>query len=283
MYKLYQYNDNDFRVVCLSEHSKHNSKIIDDNFISLDNSLQCAISRSKRMVREYALCNNFQYFVTLTVASANCDRFSLTSCEELIRKILKQYKRKNKDFIYLLIAEKHEDGAYHFHGLFGGCPSDDIVLFRRSDFNKLPLYILRYIDNNKEIYYSKIFNQHLGFCTLTKIKDLSRVSNYITKYILKNPLRNEAGTLYICSRGLKKSYSYEICPIDFDKLSDILPKPCKKQHFRQDKNYFNTEYIKVIDFRLDVLERKQIRYLQDNIKEMPTIIDFLKNRIKKWG
>ena len=64
--------------------------------------------RTKRNIRELALCNNFEYFVTLTLNSANADRFSLSSCQDVLRKSFKAYKRKNSAFHYLFITEKHE-------------------------------------------------------------------------------------------------------------------------------------------------------------------------------
>ena len=36
-----------------------------------------SLSRTKRKIKEICLCNNFKYFVTLTIDSKNADRFSL--------------------------------------------------------------------------------------------------------------------------------------------------------------------------------------------------------------
>lgn len=76
-----------------------------------------SLSRTRRNIRELALSNNFEYFATLTINSKNCDRFSLTECQNALRSKLKKLKRKNSNFAYLFITEKHKDNAFHFHGL----------------------------------------------------------------------------------------------------------------------------------------------------------------------
>lgn len=76
---------------------------------------RCSLSRTKRNIREIALSNDFEYFATITVASEKADRFNLDECQEKLRKIFKKLKRKNKNFAYIFITEKHQNGAFHFH------------------------------------------------------------------------------------------------------------------------------------------------------------------------
>ena len=119
MYKFYQYNDNICRIVISkSSYVPHKEKQDEKHFLSGNTESDiCSLSRAKRMIREYSLCNDFQYFFTSTVNSELADRYSLSECQKNIRKIMKSIKRKNKDFIYLFITEKHKDGAFHFHSL----------------------------------------------------------------------------------------------------------------------------------------------------------------------
>lgn len=121
-YFMYQYNDTNFRIVkqkyCrergfeLIEKAK---KIVQEDYKS--ESIRCSLSRSRRFIREISLCNNFTHFVTLTVNKEMCDRYDVDVCQEHLKHILKNYKKLNKDFKYILITEKHKDGAFHFHGL----------------------------------------------------------------------------------------------------------------------------------------------------------------------
>ena len=102
------------------------------------------MSRTKRNIREIALCNNFDYFLTFTINSKNCDRFSLDECQNTLKKLIKAYKRKYNDFSYIIITEKHKNGAFHFHGLCKGLNNNDL-----------------YINNNG--YLSSHFFDKLGF------------------------------------------------------------------------------------------------------------------------
>lgn len=165
-----------------------------------------SIARSRRNIREIALSNNFEFFVTLTLNSSSCDKFSLSSCQEKLRKTLKAYKRKNKDFAYLLITEKHKDGAFHFHGLMKGINNSDLIEFKEGSGYQIPYKILDYIRNGLPIYKLNYFDDKLGYCTLSKIHDYAKCCNYICKYITKDCIKNEArDCLYIFQRS-KKSY-----------------------------------------------------------------------------
>lgn len=141
-------------------------------------------SRIKSKIKEYALCNDFEYFFTQTLNS-NYNRYDLEEFKKLIQKKFKSYKRKNQDFKYLVIYEKHKDGAYHLHGLVR-CLGDD-----------------KYINQNG--YISLKFFEDLGFNSLSKIQDNIKVSHYITKYISKDAQKTSSGYTYFHSKDLKKS------------------------------------------------------------------------------
>lgn len=207
---LYQYNDENFRIVHLKSVKKsgfepHNSIL---NKSTKEEVERVDLSRSRRMIRELALCNNFEYFATLTINSSSCDRFSLTECQERLRRKLKTLKQYNKDFAYLFITEKHKNGAFHFHGLVKG--------------------INNFYTNKNGYLSNKTFDQ-LGFNSFSKIRDYTKTCNYILKYITKDCVKNEKGTIYISSRGLKKATRSQIGAIDvewafendFVKLKDI--------------------------------------------------------------
>lgn len=115
-YLIYHYDNFNIRLICLKNNTSFNISNI-ERFVNTDNSicLEKSISRSKRVIREYALCNDFEWFCTFTISSQYADRMSLQSCEDNIRRRLKSYKQYHKDFKYLLIPEKHEKGGFHFH------------------------------------------------------------------------------------------------------------------------------------------------------------------------
>ena len=235
---LYNYNDNDFRIVKVKfcrnsgfEELKKRNSFIDVNSEEVK---RCSLSRTKRNIRELALCNNFEYFVTFTVNSEKCDRFSLNDVQDKLKKILHKIKRKNKDFAYLIITEKHLNGAFHFHGLVKGISSSYL-----------------YVNNNGYLS-CKIFDNELGFNSFSKIKDYTRCCNYITKYITQDCVKNSHNQVYISSRGLKKAVREEFSHIDFTPS-------------------FSNDYVSLRDFRLDSLSKDELLYfinLQKNVDRL---------------
>lgn len=77
-----------------------------------------SVSRTKREIREICLCNNFEYFFTLTINSKNCDRFSLEESQTTLKRLLHNYsricKRAGEKFHYILITEKHKNRCFSF-------------------------------------------------------------------------------------------------------------------------------------------------------------------------
>lgn len=75
-----------------------------------------AKSRAKRNFLDLALCNNFEYFFTITCDSEKVDRFSIEATQELLKKVFKKTKRSYPDFKYIVCTEVHpQKKGYHFH------------------------------------------------------------------------------------------------------------------------------------------------------------------------
>ena len=192
---LYQYTDTTFRIVCQKYTKEKGFELhknidlykqieefmgLNDEKITPDEEIdRISLSRTKRNIRELALCNNFTYFATITVNSQFADRFSLTNCQEILKKKLRRLKDRakynKKDFGYIFITEKHKNGAFHFHGLVKGF-----------DFY-----------TNKNGYLSCKDLDEIGFNSFSKIQDFEKTCNYITKYITKDCIRNENNQIYI--------------------------------------------------------------------------------------
>lgn len=187
---LYNYNNRFFRIcsikscrlkgfedMCLK--NKTDKKEVD----------RISLSRTRRNIRELALCNDFDYFCTITVNSSKCDRYSLDEVQDNLRKCLRNIRNSSDNLKYLIITEKHKDGAFHFHGLMYGV----------SD-----LYL------NKYGYLSCSKLDVLGFNSFSEIQSLEKVSNYLLKYITKDCVKNSRNQVYISSRGLKKAERSEL-------------------------------------------------------------------------
>lgn len=76
-----------------------------------------SMRRARARVRRLALSNAFRWFVTLTLDPAKVDRYD---ADQVVRKLnnwcSNQVKRRGLK--YVLVPERHKDGALHFHGFF---------------------------------------------------------------------------------------------------------------------------------------------------------------------
>lgn len=145
------------------------------------------ISRAKGIIQEYALCNDWEYFITLTIDKEKMDRYNLREYIIKLGKFLNN-KRYRKMIKFLLIPEKHKDGAWHMHGLIKGIPKGELKRNRNN-----------YLDWQQ---YSIIF----GYCSLSPIRDELKVANYILKYVGKGMHERVKGEhLYYCSSKLKRA------------------------------------------------------------------------------
>lgn len=194
------------------------------------------IARARTRIFEYAICNNFDYFVTLTVNGQYLDRYNLAGYIKKLGQFIRDYRKKYAcDIQYLLIPEKHTDGAWHMHGLLKGIPKEHLKI------NKYG-----YKDWEE---YSKRF----GYISIDEIKSQIAVSKYITKYISKSidtgrGVTDKESKLYYCSRGLKAAIKIDEGTLNTNQLNNI--------YFD-----FENDYIKSV--MLNKKEYKKIKKMLD--------------------
>ena len=147
------------------------------------------ISRAKSLIFEYAFCNSWDYFITLTISPDKFDRYSLNSYVKALGKFINNYNTNyHSKIFYLLIPEQHKDGAWHMHGLISGI---------------LPKHLV--VNKNGYLDFS-LYSKKFGYCSLSPLKSHEAVSKYITKYVTNDLSSMALGQrLYYCSKGLKKS------------------------------------------------------------------------------
>jgi len=157
-----------------------------------DSKLRNNISRAKSRVFEYAMANDFEYFITLTIDSDLLDRYDIDGYIKKLGQFIRDYRKKySVDIQYLLVPERHKDGAWHIHGLIKGIPKEHLVINANG-----------YLDWKKYV-------EKFGYCSIDAIRDKEAVSKYITKYISKSFDKGKGVTekekkMYYCSRGLQK-------------------------------------------------------------------------------
>lgn len=194
IYCIKQYTDTKYKITQLSacrkkgyeDNVKHSKK----NSVNEDK-LMNNISRAKAIVREYVLCNPWDYWCTFTISPQKYDRHNIKQFQKDFSEFIHNQNRNREIKIkYILIPEMHKDGAWHMHGFIYGLSDSDIGL-------------------NDNGYYTWIkYNDKFGYMSLSKIKDIDRASNYALKYMTKNEEKNisELGAhLYYASQNLKKA------------------------------------------------------------------------------
>ena len=265
VYRLYHYQEDVFRLVYYKKRQKGFEKVakkpVSDGYNLYDLSDykydipqlketyqkeidRVSLSRTKRNIKEICLCNDFKYFVTLTINSKNADRFSLQECQDNLKRLIHNYsmrfRRKKIKFHYILITEKHKNGAFHFHGLF-------------SDLLDTDIYI-----NEYGYISSHFFDEQLGFCSFSKIKDILKCSNYITKYITKECIKNEHNQIYICSKGLLRAEVYDL----------PARKVLKNSTITKDFWTYSNDFCKIKDFHYNDLKDNDKLFLFTNYSQL---------------
>lgn len=151
---------------------------------SHDSKLDSSLSRTRRTILEYALCNDWSYFCTFTLDKLKYDRFNLLSFKKDLSQWLRDYRKSHPDINinFLLVPEQHKDGAWHMHGLMTDI-SLALELFDDEYFRgeNVPFDLV-----GKNYFNWPDYQKKFGFCSLSPIRDKVACSFYITKYVSKS-------------------------------------------------------------------------------------------------
>lgn len=82
-----------------------------------DHDVARAVRRARAQVKDLALCNPFRWFVTLTLDQTRVDRHDMGEITRHLNHWLDNQVRR-RGLAYVLVPERHKDGAVHFHGFF---------------------------------------------------------------------------------------------------------------------------------------------------------------------
>lgn len=78
-----------------------------------------SMRRARAQLRRLALANHFEYFVTLTLDPEKIDRYDGAAVVKALGQWCDNMVRRH-GLRYILVPERHKDGAFHFHGFFAG-------------------------------------------------------------------------------------------------------------------------------------------------------------------
>lgn len=154
--------------------------------------LLSSYKRTKSVIFDLVMSNEWDYFVTFTFNQEVVDRFDYDDCSSKMKNWLNNVRKLFcPDVKYIIVPERHKNGAWHFHGLF-------------SQLGRLKFYDSGHTDKKNRVIYN-LYNYKFGFTTATKIDDNLATCFYILKYISKDMcglLMNKKR--YWCSRNLQR-------------------------------------------------------------------------------
>ena len=150
-------------------------------------SQQRSMRRARARVRRLALSNDFRWFVTLTLDQTKVDRYDMG---QIVRRLNVWCSNmvQRQGLQYILVPERHKDGAIHFHGFFNDCVS--AVDSGHKDKEGHTVYNLPQWD--------------LGFTTAIELYgEYRKAVAYVCKYIGKQG-EKPAGRWYYSGGGLRE-------------------------------------------------------------------------------
>lgn len=194
VYTVYYYTDFLYRVVKFKR--RQGGLAFHDPDQDPQERFSQSYSRSRSKVLQYALCNQWDYFVTITVDPHKHDRYDLDSIWSKFYLFLRFYSSHFSSLRYLLVPEYHKDGAWHFHGFFSGVLDSHLFPF-------IPgLHPQKLIDHGFVNF--PALGQVIGYVSLSKIKNPVAAGFYVSKYITKEHANDDFYKhLYFHSQGLK--------------------------------------------------------------------------------
>lgn len=183
MYKLYQYNDNDFRIVINNDTFFKNDKTMNiieqvGNVVTNSN----IINNFKDSAFNLLMSNSFSYYFSLCVPSPNCDKFTLSV---IYKRIIKFLPKK-----YFIMCRYYSNSSFY---LVGFC--DKISLYSYCNG-----FRSHFFDNFCDNYFVPIINYK---------KDIS----FVLSFISSNSVLDSNNNIFLYSH-LNKPISYNIVPID---------------------------------------------------------------------
>lgn len=207
--------------------------------------MMTSLKKSKAKIYDLSRANVWDWFVTLTFAPDAVNRYDYDDCSTKLRKWLNNMRtRSEDDFRYLVVPERHQDGAFHFHGLFANADSLGIV-----DSGHVT-------KSGDKIY--NIGRYKFGFTTATAVKENDSVTKYITKYTTKDLVSHIKGkNKYWASRNLNLPIE-TVLVLEKDELQSL------HNELVQDECL----YYKSCNYSVG-METRQIRYYEHKVPLVP--------------
>ena len=152
--------------------------------------------RAKDNFYGYALCNDWLYFCTFTIAKREFD--STDEATKYYWQLFREkLQRKFRNIKILAVPERHKLGNIHFHALLGDCDLDSFLVVAISPKTNKPLF-----QNGRQVFNLPLWNK--GFSTVVKIdENKERTVNYMIGYITKQDEMGQNQRRYYRTQNLE--------------------------------------------------------------------------------
>lgn len=157
--------------------------------------------RAKSAVRDLALSNRFGWFVTLTLDQSRIDRYDYTQVVQKLNRWMDNRVRRN-GLRYVMVAERHKDGAIHFHALMS--------------WDTLHVVDSGHKDKQGRVVYN-LPAWDYGFTTAVRLDgEYRRVVAYLCKYITKSTDDGKVGGRWYYRGGRLAEPVIEVGDLDME-------------------------------------------------------------------
>ena len=192
-------------------------------FQNFSNSENARFSSRNRLIELIKANPDFCYFFTGTFDPKKWNSKNFQEIYKPLRRFL-----QNKGIKYILVAELHQSGAIHFHGVFNETVEPFLENFDLS--KKLPKRIRDGIlKEDRKLFNFPSYAKRFGWVSIEKIRNLDAVACYVSKYITKS-FEDEKNRIsyrrFFASKNLSRPFN------DIPKENDVLefkPIRCSKK------------------------------------------------------
>lgn len=189
-----------------------------------------AVRRAKARVRQIALANDFDYFVTLTQDPGKVNRYDE---KESIRKLSKWCENQVQRYglRYVVIPERHKDGAIHYHGFMSwdGDAGDGVVEsgtytmkgWKKPRKPRSEGQAKTWLDGGARVVYN-LPRWRLGFSTALKVYgEYGAAVGYVCKYVGKQMEGSKIGGRWYYSGGRLRQPVEGFCNLSVEDMDSI--------------------------------------------------------------
>lgn len=188
--------------------------------------VQRAVRRAKQNLRDLALCNGMKYFITLTLNGDQIDRHDMAAITRKVNAWCSNRVQRD-GLAYILVPERHQDGAIHFHGFMNDAAEvvDSGTISRpgskRPQRPRSKAQRAEWIAQGGQVVYN-LPEWELGFSTAIELHgDPVRAVNYCCKYIGKAQGGEEPeriGGRWFYHGGCHERPKVTYADVDFDRM-----------------------------------------------------------------